>query len=404
MFVKQSFLPLSILSLVACTSDGGGSVEPDDGFDRRALVASVGEHVIVPTYEQAAIEAEALDSAVSSHLAAVRGGGDAAGTLALARQSYSAAFVRWQWVEVMQLGPAGRPSVFEGGQGLRDAVYSWPTANACRVDQIVYSQDYAASDFFDRELVNAFGFDALEYLLYATGTENACALSVPLNSDGQWASLSATDIELRRAEYAARLAERIAGQARSLYDRWRADGGNFLANLQRAGESGSIYGSAQEAIDQLFAAMFYVEREVKDLKLAAPLGVSGACTSSTTCPDLVEAPHADLALDAVRANVAAFEALFLGQLEGDSEERVGFDDFLATLGADALRGQMVTDIAEARAALDGVSVPMTEALSGSTAQVLSGYEALRDVTTALKSQFVSVLSLRVPNEGAADND
>lgn len=404
MFLRRTWLPLSILSLVACTSDGGGSVEPDDGFDRRALVTSVGEHVILPTYERAADEADSLNTAVVSYASAVQQGSDAAGPLSTARQSFRTAFVQWQWVEAMQLGPAGRSSVFEGGRGLRDRVYSWPTANACRVDQIVYSQDYAASDFFDRELVNAFGFDALEYLLHAPGTENACALSVPLNSEGQWASLSAAEIERRRAEYAARLAGQLASEIRGLYDRWRPDGGNFLADLQRAGERDSVYGTAQEAIDQLFAAMFYVEREVKDLKLAAPLGVSGACTSSTVCPDLVESPHADLALDAVRANLAAFEALFLGQLADDGEERVGFDDFLGALGADALRDQMVLDIAEARAALDSVPVPMTEALSGSTAQVLSGYEALRDVTTALKTQFVSVLSLRVPNEGAGDND
>lgn len=406
-------LQIGVLWIAACSS--GGNTHYDNGsntgdsdltgsFDRRAMVASVGEHVILPAYEAFQTSADALDLAVGAWADSVGAGGDFFAERDGAQTAFKDAYIRWQWIEVLQIGPAGNSSRFVGGQGIRDTVYSWPTTNACRVDQILYSQDFKTEDFFERELVNAFGLDALGYLLFVEGSDNACAAPVALNRAGEWASLSSGELAVRRSAYAARLAERIATQARQLSNLWSPGGANFLSNLQTAGTSGSVYSTAQQAVDQLFASMFYVERQVKDLKLAAPLGVSGACTSRESCPELVESPHARLSLDAIRANLEAFEAVFLGAAAEDSVQRSGFDDFLLALGAEELATTITNDIAATRTALDAINGTLTDALNENHPSVLAAYDALKRITDVLKSELVSVLNLRVPNEGAGDND
>ena len=97
----------------------------------------------------------------------------------------------------MQLGPAAPTGSGVGGAGKRDEIYSWPTVNPCRIDQELVEQGYLQGDFFTANLVNTYGLDALEYLLFYGGDANACAPQLPLNVDGTWAA-GASDVGAAR--------------------------------------------------------------------------------------------------------------------------------------------------------------------------------------------------------------
>ena len=75
--------------------------------------------------------------------------------------------------------------------------------------------------------------------------------------------------------------------------------------------------------------MFYVEVEVKDMKLAEPLGLS-MCTTET-CPELVELRFSHRSLEAIRSNLRSFRRVFLGADPG--MEGLGCDDLLRDVGA-----------------------------------------------------------------------
>ena len=150
----------------------------------------------------------------------------------------------------------------------------------------------------------------------------------------------------------------------------------------------------------MFASIFYVELNVKDAKLAGPLGISPDCTAAT-CPELLESRFANESLSAVDTNLRAFRDVVYG---GPGSDGYGFGDLLRSSGADTIADDLEAGVDEALSRLPLITDPMAEALVTDTAPPIALHGAVRELTTLLKTQFVSALALRVPNEGAADND
>ncbi len=371
--------------LAAC----GKRPEPPDSFDRRAMLVDTAERVIVPAYVDFVSAAESL----AQSTAKLPG---TASDVENARAAWKRAMVVWQRAEAFQLGPAGGSTQFRGGLELRDHLYSWPKVNTCRVDQLVVSQEYRNEGFFETAQVNAFGLAALEYALFVDGPGNSCPSQATINTDGSWAALSAADKASRRAEYAHRAAQHLVKKAKELLGAWERSGGNFLAQLQTAGEPGSVYPSAQAAVNDLFTALFYVDFKVKDMKLGAPAGIHPSC-NAPTCPELLESPFARHSAENIAANLSGFEAVFLG---GDG---LGFDDLLADRGAKEVADAMVADARASRLALESLG-GLEAALSSEPDKVRAVHAQVKQLTDRMKSQMVSVLNLSVPKEGAADND
>ena len=389
---------VAAMALWGCGDNGGDAEEPN-AAQRRAMLVSVTDQVIVPGFETFAADAETLAADVQAWATDVAAGN--APTLATVDASFERAYRSMQYVELLQVGPYGAPSDFEGGLNIRDEVYSWPTRSACRVDQETAWTDpddsYLQPDFVANSLVNVYGFDTLEYLLYVSDTSNACPASATLNMSGAWAALSDDAIRTRRAEYAVVVATEIARRAVEARDAWR---NGFADDLKSAGTAGSRYATTQAGLDALFASMFYAERSVKDTKLAAPLGISMVCRE-TLCPDLVESQFAQISQVALSANLQAFADLYRGGPDS-AADAIGFDDVLRDMGADDLADKLNAELTDVLAALPDVTDPMQAQLAAEEPRTL--HTRLSTLMTTIKTEFVSVLALRVPNEGAADND
>lgn len=388
-------LACAVAGATACGSSGSG--EPaENAQERTALLTSVTDNVILPAYQRFAEATAALADAAETYAQAVGTPGAQAARTAV-QGAFVDAFDRMQYAEVLQLGPYGAAARFAGGQNLRDEVYSWPVVNACQVDVKLVEEAYAEADFFDVSLVNVYGFDALEYLLFVDGAANSCPTPARINQDGSWQALSAGELEARRANYAAVVARGIATNASTLLSAWTS---GFANELRGAGLDSATYGTSQEGLDALFASMFYVELQVKDSKLAAPLGISADC-ATTTCPELLESQYADLSVTAVQKNIEAFSDVYYGG-PASTTGRYGFGDLLRASNATELAEDMEEAMALVATRAPLVVEPIRESLDAEPPLAL--HEALRNLTTLLKTQFVSVLALRVPNEGAADND
>ena len=84
---------------------------------------------------------------------------------AQARDAFDASLIQWSVMDALQVGPGASSLVSPAGKDLRDAVYSWPTVNPCRVDQETVNGEFGSASFYDQQLVNVYGLDALELSL-----------------------------------------------------------------------------------------------------------------------------------------------------------------------------------------------------------------------------------------------
>jgi len=367
-----------------------------DEYDCVGLIESLGTAVIHPQYVDFAEVSETLLDAVAHWQASVNTDTGPAAR-ADAQEAWREAMRRWQRCELHQVGPAAGESK-PGGEGVRDSIYSWPTLNACRVDQELVSGDYESASFFDDELVNVQGLDALEYLLFVEGNENDCPPFATINSEGSWNALNEATLGQRRADYALACAGELVSQAQYLADAWDPDSGAYGQIL--SGRTGDLISDSTEGMDLVFAALFYLEKQVKDAKLAPPLGIK-ECDEST-CPDDLESPWAHHSLENMRANVEGFKHVFFGSVDGS--EAVGFDDFLLARGESVLAKAIAEGLDAVADAMNSIEEDAVTSLGSDPAALASVHEKLAVVATLLKGSISVALLLEVPTEAANDND
>ncbi|MFM2160834.1 MAG: hypothetical protein RLZZ383_346, partial [Pseudomonadota bacterium] len=355
-----------------------------------ALLAAYGPQVVLPALTAATPAFEALADAATAWSASPT---DDSARVAVAT-AWQDAFLAWQHMELLQVGPAGSSLSVAGGADLRDRVYSWPTVDRCGVDRQTVLGGWESAGFVDGLLVDRVGLAAIESLALSPAGVHACAFSVDIARDGTWDALGVDAVQTRRAAYAAALAVSARDVLGELVQAWSPAGGDFSGVLATPGPDNVVYDDRAEALDAVFRGMFYVETSVKELKVGRPSGRL-ACPAESCAGD-AEAQLADASLPAIRANLVAFEAAYLG---GDGP---GFDDLLVDRGFADVDDAMRLAVAGARAAADSASVPMEDAAGDPGASAL--YDALKGMTDLLKGDVATVLTLSVPSEAAGDND
>jgi uncharacterized protein len=357
------------------------------------VLAGLGPRVVLPTLSRFITEMEALQIAVIQLCEELEAGGAGKAERAEAQERWVAAMTVWQELELMQFGPAASSLGSVAGRDFRDEIYSWPTVNPCRVDQRTVDGTWESDDFMQQNLVNAYGLDALEHLLFA-GVESTCPSQVAPVSDGSWAALGEQGIEINRADYAAVISAEVLGAALALHGVWSESGENFSA--QMSGVEGSPYSGPEEALGEVFDSLFYLDTLTKDRKLAYPMGL-GECSSALCLEDLEGLASAS-SLASLSGNLRGFRLVMTG---GDG---AGLDDLLVDLGHGDLAEQVLADVDATLSLAAAIEAPLDVALVEQPAAVDELYDALCLVTDALKLDLATVLRLQVPSEAAGDND
>jgi predicted lipoprotein len=315
------------------------------------------------------------------------------------RRAFRDAMAAWQRLEVHRFGPAARKSEDPiGGQDLRDEIYAWPLGGRCNIETQLVSSGYARPNF-STQLINVRGLGTLEYLLFNDDADNGCPAYSPLNAQGTWALLGLEQIRARKAEYARVVADDVLTHAEALVGAWEQ--GRFRDQLSEAGTKNSRYPSQQAALNAVSNAIFYVEREVKDMKLALPLGISPECASGL-CPESLESQYAGLSTDNIQQNLIGFQQLFWGC--GPRASGLGFDDWLHEVGAGELEQRMRLAFDAAKSAVDELEPPLEQAISARPDATRAMYDRLKALTDLLKTEFVSALQLELPTGSETDND
>jgi len=366
-------------------------------FSKAALIDAAAQ-CAVWHYCQFQVTAAALETATAADR-----DGPSSETKTQAQQAFVTALGSWERAELFRFGPAAR-STEPGGRDLRDLIYAWPARSECKVDEQTLSQSYLTPAFhsldFAASPVTGRTLTALEYLLFEPGVQNHCSAYSTINAGGGWAALAPEEIATRRRAYAAEAAVDLHTRARELSQAWSPEGGNFKALLQ-SGSDNPIFKNEQQVLNAISGALFFLDSEFKDLKLATPLGLTPECTASV-CPDAVESRHTELSVAYLRENLVGFRRLFQGC--GADYTGLGFDDWLREAGAGELAERMLGHLDDVDAALAGVPGSLAQALVSHRELPLAIHTAPKSVTDELKADLVTVLNLELPAASEGDND
>jgi len=340
-----------------------------------AVLAAVADDVVRPAVERFEARAAELSVADDADLP----------------EAFERAADAWQELEVLQIGPAGAAGSVVGGSDLRDEVNSWPRSNPCRVDQEVVEMGYADPGFFAAEHVNVYGLDALDYLLFSPAQETICPPQISMRADGLWDELGAEEVRSRRYAYAKAVAGEIHRQAQVLSAAWDPDDGDWGAALALTEDAPTTYPDAATALDDVFAALFYLDLVAKDLKLGRPAGLVDC--ASDACPDAVESRWGKRSVDHLLANLRAGRTLI-----------EVFRPLLEERGAAGVGESLLSALDGASGALRDLPTDLGAIVGSDPAPARDAYAAFKEFTDQLKGPFVTVLSLSIPDEGAGDND
>jgi predicted lipoprotein len=393
-------LPTLALLVAAC---GGGSGSPPaleadaapGEFDKRALLVASADCVVAQLADfQTA--ATALRVAAEAHAA------DPVKRPAL-EDAWKAAMASWEIAELYQVGPAALSTSEPGGKDLRDQIYAWPLTSPCKVDEQLVAKTYEQASFAT-SAISGRGLGAIEYLVFYTGTANACTSFSPINTGGDaspWSLLSAEELATRRAAYAAAAATLLEAKAGELVAAWADDGGGFRAALVSAGSGSKLFASSQAGLNAITNAFFYLDKAVKDGKLAVPTGMSTTGCGEDVCPNAVESRYARRSLAHLEANLLGFERLFAGC---GGTATLGFDDWLIAAKAPDVAADLLAATADARAAAAAITPSFEDVLASDPEQLRALHAKIKVITDLLKADFVTTLDLELPASVESDND
>lgn len=372
------------------------STETEVSTARSALLIDLARYVYYPSYLQAYESLEALEVALNEW-----DGASDSSSLQTARTAWQYSMRLWQRTEVMQVGPAAQSGTRIGGEDRRDLIYAYPLHNPCRVDQELLAGRYQEEDWALRATINAKGLDALEYLLFASSDENLCPDSIAMNRDGTWVTWRDQPGVLPQARKTLSLA--ILGdlqvQMKALVDTW-SEGGKTRSAFS---EGSAPFADQRQALDEVYASLYYLDQVAKDLKLALPLGLSMDCAQAPCLEDL-ELYHSKMSREALIANLQGLLWIWSGGSPDQRDVHHGFDDLLNDEGAPELAESLIMQTEGLIEAFQARQDDLATLLETEPAWVEARHQELRTLTDLIKSQLATVLNLSVPHEGAGDND
>ena len=123
---------VAVVAAIGWSACSGGQTGDDNGadarvidFDRQAMLANLGENIVLPVYRNFDSSVGALVTEVDAYCAAIDTVDDFA-RLSAAQDAWRAAMSKWQLAEMMLFGPAAMDA-----NTLRDRIYSWPVISSC---------------------------------------------------------------------------------------------------------------------------------------------------------------------------------------------------------------------------------------------------------------------------------
>ncbi len=301
--IKQIGLAcLLVLTVFAC-SKNKGTDQPDEtgkpGIDRKALLTYLADDIIIPSYANFKVKLDALQAKSDAFTAA-----PTTASLIEFRTAWVNAYIEWQKVELIDVGPAN-------SQVLRAYFNVYPT-NVANINSGIASGDAN----FDLPVTFAQqGFPALDYLI--NGLANNDADIVAFYTTAPDAS--------KRITYVKKILTEMNTIFTKVYTPWTT-GGYRAEFISRSGTDAS---SSLAALVNGYVLNY--ERYIRSGKFGIP---SGAMMNGVVSAEKVEALYKkDISLTLAKTAQQASLDFFNGKSVKTGTEGSSFKSYLDALGA-----------------------------------------------------------------------
>lgn len=352
--MKKILLLIVLAALGGCNDSGTQS--PGDTFDRKAMLTSIADSMIVPGYSTLSDRVQSFERACDNFIQ-----DPTIGSLTNAEYAWSLMLYSWENMQQFDFGPA------ESSTGnLSVAIGTFPT-NAEKTEAYIAASDTTFVNY-DRDTR---GIYAAEYLLFGPNGDSVEVLAAFASSPARKAYLRSVVRDIK---------SRIAPVVQAWKGAYRDA---FVAN------NGTAVGSSTSLVFNEFNKSY---ENIKNYKWSVPLGLRPGQAGPE--PTKVECTYAsktstfeDKSLSASRAHFAATVKTW-----------EYFKPYLAVVpgGADLIT-QTEQQIATSKAALD--AVPSTPSLAvqvaTSPAAATASYTELQKLTRFFKSEMSSRLGIAI---------
>ena len=395
-------MPLPLILLISCGRGDQGqrpSLPPTPltaSFSSRNMLSQLGAEVISPSYQALAQNLKGLEGAIAHYCS--KGQTSQLSQLSHLRESWHKAMLSFHRLEAYKIGP-----IKAQASQIALEIYSPLKTHHCSVDHLVAKgtppEELAST--LPSFHYNMKGLDTLEYLIFGLEVEGPprCPLATPALIS--WKEKNPGEQREDRCRYMKALGRELVFLSTKLEEEWSSSGtwrGKLLT-----GES--LGGNLHKSLETLFDSLFYIEIEVKDKKLAIPLGISSLCEEEEgLCPEKVEHRDSGLSLEAIAAHLEGFLSILKG----------GFSALLVSRGHKELaediksRTQKAIDFiresGQKSSFLEKLKAHSPCRKGGGGSDLCDIYVHVKGITDILKLQLPSILNLEPPKQGASDVD
>ncbi len=253
--------------VMACNPSG---TQPTDSYNRKAMLATVADSIVLPGYnalEQTAalLQASVIRFSISPSL----------NNLNDAQAAWKSTFKQWQHVTLFDFGPA------ESLYGFASAELGTFPPSPLKIESYIAANDSTLSNY-DRDSRGILG---MEYLLFHTSPDSI---------------IQEFSAEPERKTYARAVAQRIYSETSRLLNAWKD---SYAA--QFASNNGTDAGSSTSL---LFNALNVSYEALKNYKLALPMGRRAGQT--TAQPTKVEAFYSASSIMSLKEHFATIELVW----------------------------------------------------------------------------------------------
>lgn len=364
MIGKVKLIFLCILSgflLVSCDS-GGGLLDKINDFDQGPMLENIGNHLILPAYEDLKVQTAHLQSSIDALTTA-----PTSEALSESRTALKEARRSWQYCSPYRFGPA-------------EALALAGVLNIYPIDvlQIERNLEEGSYDLSKLSNADARGFQTLGYFLHR-----------PEMTDEEVLNALTADVQ----GYMQAVASEIAETSAAVYEQWSAEGGNYIATFTSEDAYGVNVGSSVGKMVNALNLDF--ERNTRDGKIGIPAGVRSLGEPILTA---TEAYYAAYSVELFGESIAAYYQLYTGG------EGIGLDDYLQAIEATTTSNEDLSKKIDAQfKTIQSVALtdPLTEQISTDNTTVLQVFAEMQQLIVMLKTDMASSIGVVITYQ---DND
>ena len=360
---KLAFLLFGTLLVASCNSNDSEEKGKTDDFDRGAMLVNWADNIIIPSFENFALETQDLRAATKEFVQEPSQAG-----LNDLRSSYKQAYLEYQTVALFEVGEAETINY-------HTYLNIYPTnAAAIRagIEKGDYNLDLASS-------IDEQGFPALDFLLNGLADTDTGILAY--YTEGENAATY--------RQYLLDVSTKIDVLTDAVLEDWQTSfRDSFVANT-----SSSSTGSVDKFTNDF---VMYFEMDLRSGKIGIPAGAF----SGNPVPETAEAYYSeDFSKQLYLKALASFRNFFNGKHFNDSQTGPGYRQYLEYLnsirgGEDiaAMINQQMNNVVQQADALDA---DLAEQVRTDNTAMLAAFDELQKVVVLLKIDMMQALDISV---------